>query len=86
MRGPPLHEDRDMREVVLSAQLTDGQWVNAETISRVPRQDLWPRLLAAEALLYLTILAAALVVASRIARPLRPAKRRGRATLAQLRR
>ena len=63
-RGPPR------QLILLSAQLTDGQWLNARLFA--PRQDPWLiyRLIGATLLLYLLVLGAIFWIARRIARPL----------------
>ena len=60
-----------LRTLVLSAQLSDGSWLN--TVIMVPRPDAWLALRPALAtlLIYLIILAAMVWMAARLARPLR---------------
>lgn len=60
-----------LRTLILSAQLPDGQWLNARMI--VPRPDGWlaVRTALATLLIYLIILAAMVWLAARLARPLR---------------
>ena len=59
------------RTLVLSAQLPDGSWLNARVV--VPRPDGWlaVRTALATLLIYLIILAAMVLLAVRLARPLR---------------
>lgn len=62
---------RRLQTLILSAELADGRWLNARIL--VPRPDPWliPRLAASTLLLYLVVLAAVVLVALRLARPLR---------------
>jgi signal transduction histidine kinase len=81
-RGPEGLRGRDMAErlpgagrdfqlLVLSARLGSGEWVNARLAT--PRADPWlaARLALATLLLYLIVLGAIILVARRLARPLR---------------
>jgi signal transduction histidine kinase len=65
-RGGP-----EFRILLLSARIGQGDWLNARMAT--PRQDPWlsARLAAATVLLYLIVLGATLLIASRLARPLR---------------
>jgi signal transduction histidine kinase len=62
---------RHMQTLLLSAQLSDGSWVNARLIT--PRPNPWLAVQAAGStlLIYLLILAAMIWIALRLARPLR---------------
>jgi hypothetical protein len=62
---------RRFRTLVLSAQLSDGRWVNGRIVTQRPNPWLILRPLAATLLTYLIILAAAVWVAARLTRPLR---------------
>lgn len=62
---------REVRELVLAAQLTDGRWLNASVLWPVPPTDDFFRLGASTFILFVSVLAAALWVASRLSRPLR---------------
>lgn len=66
MRGAPPRE-----LMLISAQLPDGQWLNARLL--VPRADplLLHRLLFATLALYIVVLGAVIWIARRVARPLR---------------
>ena len=73
-RSPGARKARTGPEVpilVLSARLSDGQWLNGRLVT--PRADPWlsARLGAATVALYLLVLGATLFVAMRLARPLR---------------
>ena len=65
---PPMHE---LREILLSAQLPDGRWLSSFTMSpETTRGDAF--LLAASTfVIFICVFAAALLVASRLSRPLR---------------
>jgi signal transduction histidine kinase len=57
--------------MLLSAQLPDGRWLNGRLSVPAPPPLVTPELAVGTVLLYLFVLAAALVIATRIARPLR---------------
>ncbi len=65
-RGP-----REVQLLFLSVRLAGGQWLNARINTPPPDPLLTARLLAATLLLYLIVLGATLLIARRIARPLR---------------
>lgn len=79
--GIGIHDQRGGRGVgkpanttqrlFLSAQYSSGEWINASFVTQ--RRDPWlaARLAAATMLLYLIVLGASLVIAARLARPLR---------------
>ncbi|MBX3562264.1 MAG: HAMP domain-containing histidine kinase [Sphingomonas sp.] len=60
-----------LQTLILSIQLEDGRWVNARVVTPRPNPWLMLRPLAATLLTYAIILAAMLLIAARIARPLR---------------
>lgn len=62
---------RDIQMLHLSAQLGTGEWLNARVVT--PRRDplLTARLAVSTLLLYLFVLGASLLIAARLARPLR---------------
>jgi signal transduction histidine kinase len=64
-------EPREIRRLVMTAQLPDGTWLGGRVT--LPRGDPWlsGRLLAATLLLYLIVLGVTLLIARRLARPLR---------------
>jgi signal transduction histidine kinase len=76
-RIPPERRDRIERRLdrlqilIMSIQLEDGRWVNARMITARPNPWLMLRPLAATLLTYAIVLAAMLLIAARIARPLR---------------
>ncbi len=76
-RTPPERRDKMERRfdrlqtLILSAQLEDGRWVNGRVVTSRPNPWMMLRPLAATLLTYLIILGAMLLVAARIARPLR---------------
>jgi signal transduction histidine kinase len=59
------------REIVLSAQLTDGRWLNATVFSPMPPPDEIWRLFAGTFITFAFVLGAALWIARRLSRPLR---------------
>jgi signal transduction histidine kinase len=72
--GPPPMRRVDMgaaRQIVLSAQLSDGRWINLETIAPAPRNDDVVQLAITTLVLFAAVLGAALFVSSRLSRPLR---------------
>lgn len=60
-----------LQTLILSVQLEDGRWVNGRVVTNRPNPWVMLRPLAATLLTYLIILAAMLLIAARIARPLR---------------
>lgn len=62
---------RRFQRLLLSAQLADGQWVNARVMTARPNPWLALRPLIATLLTYFMILAAMIWIAARLARPLR---------------
>lgn len=60
-----------LQTLILSVQFEDGRWVNGRVVTNRPNPWVMLRPLAATLLTYLIILAAMLLVAARIARPLR---------------
>jgi signal transduction histidine kinase len=66
MRGP-----REVQLLLLSAQLPGGEWLNGRINTPPPDPLLTARLIAATLLLYLIVLGATLLIARRLARPLR---------------
>jgi signal transduction histidine kinase len=62
---------RRMQTLHLSAQLTDGTWVNARLVTPRPNPWLGLRLAGSTLLIYLLILAAVTLIAIRLGRPLR---------------
>jgi signal transduction histidine kinase len=60
-----------VREIVLSAQLPGGSWVGASMLAPLPNGDDAWRLAASTIVAFACVLAAALWIASRVARPLR---------------
>ena len=62
---------RRMQTLVLSAQLQDGAWVNARMLTPRPNPWIGARLLGSTLLIYFLILGALILIASRLARPLR---------------
>ncbi len=76
-RSSPERRDRMERRferlqtLILSIQLEDGRWVNGRVITNRPNPWMILRPLAATLLTYAIILGAMLLIASRIARPLR---------------
>ena len=69
-RGPNARRRRG-QTMLLSAQLADGRWLNGRLSVPAPPPLITPELALGTLLLYLFVLAAALVIATRIARPLR---------------
>ena len=73
VRTPEQLERREerFRSLHLSAQLQDGRWVNGQLL--ILRPNPWPlvQLALATALIYFALLAAVLLVAARLVRPLR---------------
>ncbi len=76
-RMPPDRRERldrrldRLQTLILSVRLQDGRWVNARIVTARPNPWLMARPLVATLLTYVIILAAVLLVAARIARPLR---------------
>lgn len=73
---PPQHHGPEVRRrhgqaMLLSAQLGDGRWLNGRLPVPAPPPLITPELAVGTLLLYLIVLAAALVIATWIARPLR---------------
>lgn len=66
-RTPP----RDVQLLYLAARLSDGQWLHARLVT--PKRDPWltARLAVATLLLYILVLGAMILLAARLARPLR---------------
>lgn len=64
-------ESSEIQVLLLSTRLSDGTWLNGRLVT--PRPDPWLtfRLAAATLLLYLIVLGATLLIAARLARPLR---------------
>lgn len=75
--GPPPQQDgpqpvmREAREIVLAAQLPDGRWLNSVTVTGEPTSGDVFLLGASTFVLFAFVLAAALWIANRVARPLR---------------
>lgn len=65
---PPMHE---LREILLSAQLPDGRWLSSFTLSPETMRDDAFLLAASTLVIFICVFAAALIVASRLSRPLR---------------
>jgi signal transduction histidine kinase len=62
---------RDVREIVLAAQLPDGRWLSGAVVTpEPPAGDIW-RLAASTFVTFAFVLAAALWIAGRLSRPLR---------------
>lgn len=74
-RGGPGHEPppmmRDVREILLSAQLPDGRWLSSFTLSPETTGGDAVLLAASTFVIFICVFAAALMVASRLSRPLR---------------
>lgn len=66
MRGP-----REAREILLAAQMPDGRWLNSFTVTPEPAGGDVVLLGASTFVIFAFVLAAALWIASRVARPLR---------------
>ncbi|MGZ2413027.1 signal transduction histidine kinase [Sphingomonas sp. F9_3S_D5_B_2] len=62
---------RAQQSMLLSAQLPDGRWLNGRVSVPAPPPLVSPELAVGTILLYLFVLTAALLIATRIARPLR---------------
>ena len=74
--SPPQRRGHNARRrrgqtMLLSVQLADGRWLNGRLAVPAPPPLITPELAFGTLLLYLFVLAAALLVATRIARPLR---------------
>ena len=67
-QGPRRRHGQSM---LLSTQLADGRWLNGRLSVPAPPPLITPELAVGTLLLYLFVLAAALLIATRIARPLR---------------
>ena len=65
---PPMHE---LREILLSAQLPDGRWLSGFTMSPETTGGDAFLLAASTFVIFICVFAAALMVASRLSRPLR---------------
>jgi signal transduction histidine kinase len=61
---------RQVREIVLAAQLPDGRWFSGSNFSPQPPSDDFVRLTAGTVITFLFVLGAALWIASRLSRPL----------------
>ncbi len=73
-RGGPGHEPppmRELREIFLSAQLPDGRWLSSLTMSPETTRGDAILLAASTFVIFICVFAAALLVASRLSRPLR---------------
>ncbi|MFN3944951.1 MAG: sensor histidine kinase [Allosphingosinicella sp.] len=70
-RPPDSRMRRELQTLMLSVQLQDRSWLNARMVT--PRRDPWlaARLAGATLLLYLIVLGAMVMIAARLARPLR---------------
>jgi signal transduction histidine kinase len=62
---------RPVQAMLLSVQLADGRWINARQFIPAPPPLITPELGLATLLIYLFLLGATLLIAARIARPLR---------------
>ncbi|HWH17077.1 MAG TPA: ATP-binding protein [Allosphingosinicella sp.] len=71
LRKRPERVSRQIQLLLMSVQLEDGSWLNARLIT--PRRDPWlaARLAFATFLLYAIVLGAMILIARRLARPLR---------------
>ena len=71
--GPRLFgrmQDVSLQEIDLSAQLSDGTWLNGQFLSIRPSSNYMWRLVLAEVILFAIVLAVTLIVAMRLARPM----------------
>jgi signal transduction histidine kinase len=68
--GGDAHRRRPQQAMLLSARLSDGRWLNGRLSVPAPPALITPQLAVGTLLLYLFVLAAAVLMATRIARPL----------------
>ncbi len=68
--SPPSSAMREIREIVLSAQLPDGRWLSSFTLSPEPTRGDVFLLVASTIITFVFVLGAALWIARRLARPL----------------
>lgn len=65
--GPPPGSPRDLRAVMLSAQFSDGRWLNMDAMTEKPDLGFWWRVIGAEVLIFALVTFASLLIASRVA-------------------
>lgn len=73
LRSPEMLRQRQQRfrSLLLSAQLTDGRWINGQMLILRPTNGPLLRLAGATVLIYAALLAAMMLVVARLVRPLR---------------